>query len=128
MQPFARTMSTLPNATEAEYFFVSPPIPGNEGLLPITSWEDMYLETQTTGVEFDEFWYESVEEGVAYFFVWLGPPRSTVLVVWDNNGPTHVECRTFGDVLVSEADTVPILAEVVHLFRSAGFWRGEANH
>ena len=121
-------MSTLQNDTEAEYFFVSPPIPGNERLLQITSWEEIYLETQTTGVEFDEFWYESVEEGVAYFFVWLGPPRSTVLVVWDDNDPTHIECRTFGDVLVSEADTTPILAEVVHLFRSAGFWQGEANH
>ncbi|HRF62255.1 MAG TPA: hypothetical protein PK708_05065 [Candidatus Competibacter sp.] len=51
----ARTMSTLPNDTEAEYFFVSPPIPGGERLSPIPSWEQMYLETQTTGVEFDEF-------------------------------------------------------------------------
>ncbi|HRX62060.1 MAG TPA: hypothetical protein P5260_12745 [Candidatus Competibacter sp.] len=47
--------STLPNDTEAEYFFVSPPIPGGERLSPIPSWEQMYLETQTTGVEFDEF-------------------------------------------------------------------------
>ena len=51
----ARTMSTLPNDTEAEYFFVSPLIPGSERLSPITSREQMYLETQTTGFEFDEF-------------------------------------------------------------------------
>jgi len=48
-------MSTLPNDTEAEYFFVSPLIPGSERLSPITSREQMYLETQTTGFEFDEF-------------------------------------------------------------------------
>lgn len=121
-------MNTSPNDTEAEYSFVSPPIPGSERLSPITSWEGMYLETQTTGVVFDEFWYESVEEGAAYFFVWAGPPRSTVLVVWDDNGPTHVECRTYGDALVSEADTAPVLAEVVHLFRSAGYWQGQSSH
>jgi len=44
--------------------FPPPPIPGDESLIPITSWESMYAETQITGVEFEQFWFDSVEEGV----------------------------------------------------------------
>ncbi len=114
--------------TEAEYFLPLPPIAGSERLVPITSWAEMYSEIQVTGVEFDEFWYESVEEGVAYFFRWIESPRSTILVVWDSDRPTHIECRTIGDILVPDKDAEPMQAEVVHLFRSAGYWQGEAHH
>lgn len=47
----------------------------------------MFREAAITGVEFDLFWYDSVEEGVAYLFSWLGEPRSTVLVVWNDERP-----------------------------------------
>ncbi|MBP5996713.1 MAG: hypothetical protein KAX99_00820 [Azonexus sp.] len=74
--------------------FPPPPIPGDELLIPITSWEAMYAETQVTGVDFEQFWFDSVEDEVAYFFRWAGEPRSTVLVVWTDDGPTHIECRS----------------------------------
>jgi hypothetical protein len=53
-----------------------PPIPGTERLVPITSWPEMYIETEATKVEFDLFWYDCVLDGVAYFFRWLGEPRA----------------------------------------------------
>lgn len=81
----------------------------------------MFREETTTGVEFDAFWHESVEQGVAYFFRWLGEPRSTVLVVWDKEGLTHVECRKTGDLYLSTAESMPIIAELGRAFRSAGF-------
>lgn len=108
--------------------FPSPPTGSSEFLIPISSWVDMFLETQVTNVEFDQFWYESIEEGVAYFFKWLGQPRSTVLVVWTDEGPTHIECRKVGDVPASDADSEPIIEEITQLFRDAGYWRGESSH
>ena len=106
--------------------FPLPPIKGSNLLVPITTWVEMFHETQITGVEFDEFWYEKVEEGVAYFFKWHGKPRATVLVVWDEEGPTHIECRTLGDLFISEIEGVSIRAEVVKLFCNAGFWSGKS--
>jgi hypothetical protein len=100
----------------------------SDRLTPITTWYEMFVETRVTGVEFDVFWYESVEAGFAYFFRWLGVPRATVLVVWNEQGPLHIECRTFGDQLVSAGDADPILAEVTMLFRAAGLLRGHATH
>ena len=88
-------------------------------LVPITSWPEMYRETTTTGAEFDEFWYETVEDRVAYFFRWLGEPRCTVLAVWDDRGLTHVECRKTGDIVVSATEAAPIVAELTHAFRNA---------
>lgn len=105
--------------------FPPPPIKGSELLVPIKTWLEMFNETQLTGVEFDAFWYESVNEGVAYFFKWLGNPRATVLVVWEDAGPTHIECRTFGDVPVSDVEANSIRAEAVKLFCKAGFWLEE---
>lgn len=118
---------TLPsNDTETDTSFPPSPIEGTERLVPIESWLEMFGETQVTGVEFDEYWYESVEAGAAYFFRWLDKPRATVLVVWNMEQPTHIECRMIGDVLMADIDTVPIVAEVTHLFRCAGFWQGQA--
>jgi len=108
--------------------FPSPPVRGGELLVPITSWPKMHRETQTTKVEFDLFWYDSVTDGVAYFFRWLGEPRSTVLVVWNDEGPTHIECRKIGDVLVSAQESASITAEVTAAFRAAGYWRHLAGH
>lgn len=104
------------------------PIVASERLTPITSWSEMYRETQTTGVVFEEFWDESVNEGVAYFFRWLGNPRSTVLVVWNDEGPTHIEARTHGDALVLEKVAKQITKEVFRLFRKAGYWSNQVAH
>jgi hypothetical protein len=108
--------------------FSAAPVQGTDHLVPITTWAEMFGETQVTGVVFDEFWYESVEEGVAYFFSWLGNPRSTVLVVWNEEEPTHIECRKVGDELASDTEAAPIHAEVIQLFRSAGFWESQTTH
>lgn len=88
----------------------------------------MYREIQTTGVDFDTFWFNSVEEGAANFFRWSGDPRVTVLVVWNAEKPTHIECRTTGDVLLAEIESEPILAEVTKLFRDAGYWSKDLSH
>ena len=108
--------------------FPRSPIQGGALLVPITSWPEMHEETKATKVEFDLFWYDSVADGVAYFFRWLGEPRSTVLVVWNDKGPTHIECRAVGDVLVSPHDSASIAAEVTVAFRAAGYWQHMAEH
>ena len=107
--------------TKAVATFPSPPIVASELLTPITSWPEMFREETITGVEFDAFWYESIEQGVAYFFRWLGEPRSTVLVVWDDEGLTHVECRKIGDLVLSTTESMPIIVELGRAFRNAGF-------
>ena len=108
--------------------FPSPPIQGSAVLVPITSWPEMHRETELTRVEFELFWYEKVNEGVAYFFRWLGEPRSTVLVVWKDDGPTHIECRSIGDTLLSGEASAPILAEITSAFREAGYSRRTGDH
>jgi hypothetical protein len=108
--------------------FPPPPVEATDFLSPITSWEDMFSEMRITGVDFDSFWDESVEEGVAYFFRWMGEPRATVLVVWDDEKPTHIECRTNGDVLLTDGLASEIEEEVVAQFNKAGFWRNEVRH
>jgi len=108
--------------------FPPPPIEASEFLSPITSWEDMFIEMRITGVDFDAFWDESIEEGVAYFFRWVGSPRATVLVVWDDEQPTHIECRTCGDRLLSDDEAQPIIEDVVRLFHEVGFWHDVTHH
>lgn len=108
--------------------FPLPPIKGNDLLVPISTWVELFRETQVTGIELEDFWLEHVEAGVAYFFRWLGEPRATVLVIWTDEGPTHIECRTLGDSLVTEVESELITAEVTKLFRDAGFWSGYVNH
>ena len=83
----------------------------------------MVCEARITGVEFDQFWYESVKDHVAYFFRWLGAPRSSVLVVFSDESLYHLECRTLGDQLVPRMKAEPIITEVVKRFQGAGFWR-----
>ena len=107
--------------------FPPPPVKGSERLVPITTWAEMFRETQITGVEFDEFWCDRVEAGVAYFFHWLGEPQFTVLVVFDDQGPSLIECRKFCDVLACENESEPIIAEVMQLFSDAGFRRSEVE-
>lgn len=108
--------------------FPPPPVDGSEFLVPITTWPEMFRETKCTGVIFDEFWYYSVEDGVAYFFRWLGEPRSTVLVVWDDAIPSHIECRKSGDLPASVDESKRIIAEVTLLFRNSGLWRNHVKH
>jgi hypothetical protein len=108
--------------------FPSPPIEASENLLPITSWADMFIEMRITGVDFDAFWDESIEEGVAYFFRWIGHPRATVLVVWDDEQPTHIECRTYGDIELSDELAQPIIQDVIGLFHKAGYWSKVTCH
>lgn len=108
--------------------FPPPPVEGSDRLVPITTVDQMVRETQITGIVFDEFWHESVEEGVAYFFRWLGEPRSTVLVIWDCKRLTCIESRKIGDLPVSVVESEPIITEVVQLFCNAGFfWEGQEN-
>jgi hypothetical protein len=114
--------------TKLEGAFPPPPVEASELLVPITTWPDIFRETEVTGIKFDEFWYDCVEDGVAYFFRWLGEPPSTVLVVWNNKRPTHIECRKNGDLLASANETERIIAEVTHLFRTAGFWHDHVIH
>ena len=121
-------MKRRANDTEAKASFLPPPVAASELLVPIASWPEMFRETAITGVEFDLFWYDSVEEGVAYFFSWLGEPRSTVLVVWNDEGTRHIECRKGNDLPATPTECLPIIAEVTQMFRSAGFGREKADH
>jgi hypothetical protein len=121
-------MKKRPGDTKLEGAFPPPPVEARELLVPITTWAEMFRETKLTGVDFDEFWYDSVEDGTAYFFRWMGEPRSTVLVVWDKKKPTHIECRKSGDLLASADETERIIAEVTLLFRNAGFWSDHVIH
>lgn len=111
-----------------EGIFPPPPVKGSKLLAPITTWPDIFREAKVTGIIFDDFWYDSIEEGAAYFFRWLGEPRSTVLVVWNDEGPTYIECRKKGDLPASAEETERIIAEVTLLFRKAGFWRNQLTH
>jgi hypothetical protein len=124
------TAASRDAGTDAETNGIFPPSPieRTELLVPITSWPEMHRETQITKVEFDLFWYDSVADGVAYFFRWLGEPRSTVLVVWNDEEPTHIESRKMGDVLLSAEDSSNITIEVTSAFRAAGYWRHMAHH
>ncbi len=124
----AATRGDAATDTDTTGIFPPPPIHGGELLVPITSWPEMHHETGITKVEFDLFWYEGVTDGGAYFFRWLGEPRSTVLVVWNDVGPTHIECRKIGDVLLSGEESANITAEVTSAFRAAGYWRDMADH
>lgn len=114
--------------TKMEGTFPPPPVKASELLVPITTWSEMFRETEFTGIDFNEFWYDSVEDGMAYFFRWLGEPRSTVLVVWNYESPTHIECRKSVDLLASADEAERIIAEVTQLFRNAGFWRNHINN
>jgi hypothetical protein len=105
--------------TSAVQPFPPPPIKGGRVLVPIRSWPEMYREMAVTGVEFDAHWYECVEDEVAYFFRWMGEPRSTVLVVWDDRGLTHVACRTLGDRLLTPKESKPIVNGITRAFRRA---------
>jgi hypothetical protein len=88
----------------------------------------MHQEVTDMAVEFNLFWYESVTDGIAYFFRWLSDPRCTVLVVWDDTGPTHVECRKRGDILACDDESAPILAEVVAAYCAVGHWQKQVTH
>lgn len=92
--------------------FPLPRLEASAVLHPLRTWEAMYRETQVTGVEFEEFWYESALLGVACFFAWTGRPRATVLVVLDDAELHHVECRGIGDRRLSAVEAAPILLEV----------------
>lgn len=101
--------------------FPLPPIIGNTQLVPIRSWYEMYLETLVTGVEFDNFWFESVADEVAYFFRWPGNPRSTILTIWSGEKLVFIECRTLSDVLVEGEALEPIQSMVIKAFQQAGY-------
>jgi len=121
-------MKRIYDTEKKEGGFPPPPVEASELLEPITTWSEMFHEAKFTGVKIDEFWYDSVEDGVAYFFSWLGEPRSTVLVIWDDERPTHIECRKVGDLLASADESERIIAEVTLLFCNAGFWHNHLTH
>jgi hypothetical protein len=121
-------MKKRTNDTKLEGIFPPPPVKASELLVPITTWPEIFREAEVTGIIFDEFWYNSVEDGVAYFFRWLGEPRSTVLVVWNDKMPTHIECRKRGALPTAADESERIIAEVTLLFRNAGFWHNHLMH
>jgi len=121
-------MTGRANDIEEKTAFPPAPVAASEVLVPITSWVEMFREKEITRVEFDLFWLENVEAGAAYFFSWMADPRSTVLVVWDDEGPTHIECRKVGDLLTSETESLPIISAVTQSFRSAGFGSRRLDH
>lgn len=92
--------------------YPAPPFPQTLCLRPISSWAAMVEEMSTTGVVFDEFWYSSVLDGVAYFFEWRGVARATVLVVYCSDEVSHIEARGWCDVLVSELEMIMIVDEI----------------
>lgn len=107
--------------------FPSPPVHGSELLAPITSWEQMHREAMDVGVEFEHFWFDSVQEHVAYFFRWLGQPRATVLVIWQDDRVTHVECRKMGDIAMTESELTPVNAELSRIFMNTSFTQGDRS-
>lgn len=113
---------------ELKGVFPAPPVEASEFLVPITTWAEILREAEVTGIIFDELWYDSIEDGVAYFFRWLGEPRSIVLVVWNDDRPTHIECWKCGDLPISADESERIIAEVVLLYRKAGFWPNHLIH
>jgi hypothetical protein len=110
--------------------FPPPPVCGTKRLVPITSWPEMHREVKVTGVEFEEFWHESVCDGVAYFFQWLGEPRGTVLAVFRriDRVLSVIEAHKINDVPMSPEEALPVLAEVTHVFRAAGYWPGNGSN
>lgn len=101
--------------------FPPPPIAASARLVPLASWYEVVQEANCTGIEFDDFWLDSVHEHVAYLFSWRGPARATVLAVWEDDELKHVECRTIGDRLCSPDDSAVIEAEIKRLFGLAKF-------
>ena len=99
--------------------FPPPPIVGSDQLVPITTKTGMLEEMLVSGAEFDDFWNESVEENVAYFFKWLGEFRATVLVVWGDEGPTHIESVKAGSLSLTDEERQSVRDEVTRLFQEA---------
>jgi hypothetical protein len=99
-------MDTLDSA------FPPPPFAPTDLLRPICSWSNMAREMRVTGVDFDEHWYSSIMEEVAYFYEWHGLTRATVLVVIDDKSIVCVEAREFDDQLVSDIELLLILEEI----------------
>lgn len=92
--------------------YPAPPFPPTLCLQPISSWAAMVEEISTTGVAFDEFWYSSVLDGVAYFYEWRGVLRATVLVVYCSDAVSHIEARGWCDEPVSELEMIMIVDEI----------------
>lgn len=58
--------------TKMEGTFPPPPVKASELLVPITTWSEMFRETEFTGIDFNEFWYDSVEDGMGLFLPLAG--------------------------------------------------------
>lgn len=116
--------STLPADLQLTGVFPHPPIEGDRTLVPIRTWLQMHHEAKETQVEFEYFWYEHVYCEVAYFFSWVGGDvRATVLVVWDCDGPTYIECRKLPDTLMDDEECAPIVNHVIRAFWTVGLIR-----
>ncbi len=90
-------------------------------LVPIRSWAEMHGESRRMGIEFDAFWYDRVQAGVAHFFQWLGSPRQTVLAVLDERILVQVECRGEGDREIAADDAREAMEATRRAFGSAGY-------
>ena len=72
------------------------PIPASGALAPLRTWAEILEKHRHHGIEFGAFLYESLAEGVCFFYR-SRTPRAIVLVVLDNGQLRHIECRTSGE-------------------------------
>ena len=100
--------------------FPPPPVKGSKLLVPITTRAEMFCEIKVTSVQCDGFWKKNVDDGVAYFFRWMGKPRATVLVIWGHAKNIYIECRKIGNLPVTGKEFKIVYAEVIKLFQDAG--------
>lgn len=105
----------------ADREFPPSPVPPSPVLRPLDAWICVYEECRAMGVAFDAFWYEAVAEGVCYFYRWLGHPRASVLVVFDEKLVKHIECRRKDGAELSADESAPIVAHVAQAFAKAGY-------
>ena len=103
--------------------FSLPRLEPSATLQPIGTWEGMCRELSVTGVEFDDFWFESARRGIACFFGWTGAVRATGLIVIDNKRILHLEARGVGDWRLASPEVDPIALEVWRMF-----WNAFNNH
>jgi hypothetical protein len=99
-----------------------PPIGPHGNLSPIGSWAEMVAEMAATSVEFDAYWLDQAEAGIAHFYRWVSPrSRATVLVVWSGKEVHSVCCRGPGDSPLRPKQLSAIEAQLREGFGRAGF-------
>jgi hypothetical protein len=102
--------------------FPVPPIQGTDLLIPIASAEDLLREHKEMEIVFDNCWMSGVISwNTAYFFRWSGEIPAVVLVIFERNRLTHIECLTRGGSPVPTPQRSTILSSVVQSFEDEGY-------